>query len=173
MSGCQEEPTPGATDAPAPISDEVDTKEAHSCRNQLASTGGRRSLGGAIEQFGVQLLEKLPIIPQQPNVILSPLSVALALAHLTLGESDFSFVCQKEIIHVQDLSAGFGKNLIPVETAGIYLLLGAHNETENLLLKTLHAHNLPCYHHILGGLLPHFKNKSLEVATRMYLRPGV
>lgn len=52
------------------------------------------------------------------------------------------------------------------------MLLGAHNETEQLLLKTLHAHNLPCYHHILGHLLPHFKNTSLEVATRMYLRPG-
>uniref|UniRef100_H3CN12 Serpin domain-containing protein n=1 Tax=Tetraodon nigroviridis TaxID=99883 RepID=H3CN12_TETNG len=97
------------------------------------SSEERRSLGGTIERLGLQLLENLPIVPQQPNIILSPLSVALALAHLTLG---------------------------------------AHNETEQLLLKTLHAHNLPCYHHILGHLLPHFKNTSLEVATRMYLRPG-
>ena len=54
-----------------------------------------------------------------------------------------------------------------------FFLEGAHNETEKLLLKTLHAHSLPCYHHILGGLLPHFRNTSLDMATRMYLRPGV
>ncbi|XP_056910168.1 alpha-2-antiplasmin [Takifugu flavidus] len=131
--GLTEEPTPGVTNASVPVSDEEDTTEAHNCRTQLVSTEEQRSLGGAIEQLGLQLLENLPIVSQQPNVILSPLSVALALAHLTLG---------------------------------------AHNETENLLLKALHAHNLPCYHHILGGLLAHFKNTSLEVATRMYLRPG-
>lgn len=89
----QEEPTPGATDTPNPVSDEEDTKKAHSCASQLFSTEERRSLGGAIERLGLQLLENLPIVPQQPNVILSPLSVALALAHLTLGESKFSFVC--------------------------------------------------------------------------------
>ena len=51
-------------------------------------------------------------------------------------------------------------------------LSGARNETEKLLLESLHAVSLPCYHHILGGLLPHFRNRSLEVAARMYLRPG-
>lgn len=50
------------------------------------------SIGGAIERLGLQLLEKLPIGPQQPNVILSPLSVAFALAQLTLGQSHFNLV---------------------------------------------------------------------------------
>lgn len=122
--------------------------------------------------MGLQLLENLPIVSQQPNVILSPLSVALALAHLTLGEPAFSFVCQKEKLQLQERSSACTESFISVENV-LYLLLGAHNETENLLLKALHAHNLPCYHHILGGLLAHFKNTSLEVATRMYLRPGV
>lgn len=131
--GLTEEPTQGATDIQVPVSDEEDSNKTDSCGSQMFSTEERRSLGGAIERLGLQLLENLPIVPQQPNVILSPLSVALALAHLTLG---------------------------------------AQNETEKLLLKTLHAHNLPCYHHTLGRLLPHFKNTSLEVATRMYLRPG-
>lgn len=93
FSCCQEEPTQGATDIQVPVSDEEDTNKTDSCGSQLFSTEERRSLGGAIERLGLQLLENLPIVPQQPNVILSPLSVALALAHLTLGESDFSFVC--------------------------------------------------------------------------------
>lgn len=65
---------------------------------------------------------------------------------------------------------------LPVESSFVQLefsLSGARNKTEELLLKSLHAHDLPCYHHILGGLLPHFRNTSLELATRMYLRPGV
>lgn len=44
-------------------------------------------IGGAIERLGLQLLQNLPVGPQQPNVILSPLSVAFALAQLTLGQS--------------------------------------------------------------------------------------
>lgn len=92
-SRCQEEPTPGATDTQVPVSDEEDSKKADSCGGQLFSSEERRSLGGTIERLGLQLLENLPIVPQQPNIILSPLSVALALAHLTLGESEFSFVC--------------------------------------------------------------------------------
>ncbi|XP_041808772.1 alpha-2-antiplasmin [Chelmon rostratus] len=132
--GLTEEPSPGTSDVSGPVEEEKTEEEVHSCGGaQLFSPEERRSIGAAIERLGLQLLEKLPIGPQQPNVILSPLSLALALAQLTLG---------------------------------------ARNETEKLLLKTLHAHNLPCYHHILGGLLPHFRNTSLEVATRMYLRPG-
>lgn len=91
------------------------------------------SVGGAIERLGLELLQKLPPSRQQPNVILSPLSVALALAQLTLG---------------------------------------AREQTETLLLKSLYAQNLPCYHHVLGGLLQHFRNTSLALASRMYLRPG-
>ncbi|XP_072230989.1 alpha-2-antiplasmin isoform X2 [Leuresthes tenuis] len=108
-------------------------------RNKTNGCGGifsveeHRAIGGAVERLGVELLEKLTISPQQPNVVLSPLSLAFALAHLTLG---------------------------------------ARNETEKLLLQSLHAHSLPCYHHVLGSLLPHFSNTSLEVAARMYLRPG-
>lgn len=93
FSCCQEEPTSGATDTQVPVSDEEDTTKAQSCGSQLFSTEERRSLGGAIERLGLQLLENLPIVPQQPNVILSPLSMALALAHLTLGESEISVVC--------------------------------------------------------------------------------
>ncbi|XP_041865095.1 alpha-2-antiplasmin [Melanotaenia boesemani] len=113
------------------ISEEEKEKDS-SCRGAFGPEE-HRLIGGAIERLGLQLLEKLPISPQQPNVILSPLSLAFALAHLTLG---------------------------------------AGNETEKLLLRSLHAHSLPCYHHTLGSLVPHLSNTSLEVAARMYLRPG-
>nr|XP_046266696.1 alpha-2-antiplasmin-like isoform X1 [Scatophagus argus]XP_046266697.1 alpha-2-antiplasmin-like isoform X1 [Scatophagus argus] len=129
---------PGLTEGPSvgsPVNEEKATEEGvHSCGGRRwFNPDERRSIGGAIERLGLQLLEKLSIGPLQPNVVLSPLSLTFALAHLTLG---------------------------------------ARNETEKLLLKSLHADSLTCYHHILGGLLPHFRNTSLELATRMYLRPG-
>lgn len=48
----------------------------------------RRLVGGAVERLGLKLLDQLPVSPQQPNVVLSPLSLAFALAHLTVGLSD-------------------------------------------------------------------------------------
>uniref|UniRef100_UPI0037E95C94 alpha-2-antiplasmin n=1 Tax=Semicossyphus pulcher TaxID=241346 RepID=UPI0037E95C94 len=133
--GLTEDPSPGAPDVSSPSEEEEEMEEdVKNCRGRwLVNPEKRRAIGGAIEQLGLQLLENLPIDPQQPNIILSPLSIAFALAQLSLG---------------------------------------ARNETEKILLKSLHADSLPCYHHILGGLLPHFRNTSLEVATRMYLRPG-
>ncbi|XP_074528472.1 alpha-2-antiplasmin [Halichoeres trimaculatus] len=132
--GLAEDPSSGPPDVPEPSDEEEVERDVENCRGPwLFAPGERRAIGGAIERLGLQLLENLPSDPQQPNVIVSPLSVVLALAQLTLG---------------------------------------ARNETEKLLLKSLHADDLQCYHHILGGLLPHFRNTSLEVATRMYLRPG-
>ncbi|XP_068587841.1 alpha-2-antiplasmin [Cebidichthys violaceus] len=119
---------------PAPDVDEETEEEVRGCGGgRVFSLEDHRAIGGAVEQLGLRLLEKLPVGPQQPNVVLSPLSLALALAQLTLG---------------------------------------ARNETEKLLLETLHALNLPCYHQVLGSLLRHFSNTSLEVAARTYLRPG-
>ncbi|XP_029547128.1 alpha-2-antiplasmin isoform X1 [Salmo trutta] len=106
--------------------------EDHSCGEQVFRQEAWRSVGGAIERLGRQLLDSLQAGLEQPNVIISPLSVALALAQLSLG---------------------------------------AHNETQKLLLSSLHAHTVPCYHHILGSLLQHLTNTSLQVATRIYLRP--
>lgn len=68
---------------------EVEKKKVHTCGRRL-SHEDHREIGGAVEQLGLKLLEKLPVSPQQPNVILSPLSLAFALAHLTLGWSDFT-----------------------------------------------------------------------------------
>lgn len=88
-SWLQEEPSPGTSDVSGPVEEEKTEEEVHSCGGaQLFSPEERRSIGAAIERLGLQLLEKLPIGPQQPNVILSPLSLALALAQLTLGRSE-------------------------------------------------------------------------------------
>ena len=60
--------------------------EDHSCGEQVFRQEAWRSVGGAIERLGRQLLDSLQAGPEQPNVIISPLSVALALAQLSLGE---------------------------------------------------------------------------------------
>ncbi|XP_042355425.1 alpha-2-antiplasmin [Plectropomus leopardus] len=132
-AGLTEEASPGPTDVSPPVHEEEET-EVDSCGGGRAfSPEEHRAIGGAVERLGLELLEKLPVGPQQPNVILSPLSLALALAQLALG---------------------------------------ARNETERLLLQSLHAATLPCFHHVLGRLAPHLTNTSLQVAARMYLRPG-
>ncbi|XP_029029218.1 alpha-2-antiplasmin [Betta splendens] len=128
--GLTDEPTLPAFD----VSGAVVVHTDHRCgRQRVFSPEDHRAVGGAVERLGVQLLQNLATGQQQPNVILSPLSLAFALAQLTLG---------------------------------------ARAETETLLQRTLRAHLLPCYHHILGSLAPHFSNTSLDVAARMYVRPG-
>ncbi|MEQ2209195.1 hypothetical protein XENOCAPTIV_026445 [Xenoophorus captivus] len=129
--GLTEEPTTAAPEVSV-VTEEEEEKNVPNC-GRTFSHEEHRVIGGTIEQLGLKILEKLPISSQQPNVILSPLSLAFALAHLSLG---------------------------------------SRNETEKLLLQSLHAHNLPCFHHVLGSFLPHLTHMSLEVAARMYLRPG-
>ncbi|XP_017348050.1 alpha-2-antiplasmin [Ictalurus punctatus] len=45
----------------------------------------QQAVGGAIAQLGLKLLENLQPGPDQPNVVLSPLSISLALSQLALG----------------------------------------------------------------------------------------
>ncbi|XP_061595128.1 alpha-2-antiplasmin isoform X2 [Cololabis saira] len=131
---CHLEPTEESSSPDPDVSSiPADVKENKSSCGRTFSPEERRLIGGDVEQLGLELLKTLPISRQQPNVIISPLSLALALAHLTLG---------------------------------------ARNETEKLLLQSLRASNSPCFHHVLGSLLPHLSHTSLEVAARMYLRPG-
>ncbi|XP_015254763.1 PREDICTED: alpha-2-antiplasmin-like [Cyprinodon variegatus] len=129
--GLTEEPTAAAPGVSVPTEEEEERNDGNCGR--AFSHEEHRLIGGAIEQLGLKILENLPTSPQQPNVILSPLSLAFALAHLTLG---------------------------------------SRKETEKLLLQSLHAQKLPCFHHVLGSLIPHLTQNSLEVAARMYLRPG-
>ncbi|XP_061105268.1 alpha-2-antiplasmin-like [Conger conger] len=113
------------------VEDEDGKKE--SCTAEQLSPASRRAVGAAILKLGLELLENLKTGPEQPNVIISPLSISLALSQLALG---------------------------------------AANETERLLLQSLSADSLPCYHLVLRSLLQHLKNSSMKIATRIYLQPG-
>lgn len=104
LSSClQEEFTP------APDVAEETEEEVRGCGGgRVFSPEDHRAIGGAVERLGLRLLEKLPVGPQQPNVVLSPLSLALALAQLTLGQSMFSFT-----IFTSFWSSSVGKYTFP------------------------------------------------------------
>lgn len=53
--------------------------------NCKLSLKARQALGGAVAQLGLKLLANLQHGPEQPNVVLSPLSISLALSQLALG----------------------------------------------------------------------------------------
>ena len=61
-------------------------EEEEACGNlQMFNGVTLGPLGGSIERLGLELLEQLPVGPQQPNVLVSPYSLSLALAQLALG----------------------------------------------------------------------------------------
>lgn len=45
-----------------------------------------KTIAAAIQKLGVQLLQNLKTTTEQPNVIISPFSISLALSQLALGE---------------------------------------------------------------------------------------
>ncbi|XP_072547222.1 serpin peptidase inhibitor, clade F (alpha-2 antiplasmin, pigment epithelium derived factor), member 2b isoform X2 [Salminus brasiliensis] len=55
------------------------------CGKHRSSPEIRQAVGNGIMKFGLQLLESLKANSEQPNVIISPLSVSLALSQLALG----------------------------------------------------------------------------------------
>lgn len=82
----QEEPQAEPTSTPGTVDGSQEGVEDENCKGrERFSTEEQKSVGGAIERLGLELLEKLPTSRQQPNIILSPFSVALALAQLMLG----------------------------------------------------------------------------------------
>nr|XP_055052611.1 serpin peptidase inhibitor, clade F (alpha-2 antiplasmin, pigment epithelium derived factor), member 2b [Misgurnus anguillicaudatus] len=103
------------------------------CDGEMTSQQIKRAVGNAIMKLGLSYLEKLRPGSEQPNVIISPLSLSVALSQL---------------------------------------MLGAINETEELLLHHLHADALPCYHTALSSLLRNFHKQSLPIASRIYLQTG-
>nr|XP_046152356.1 alpha-2-antiplasmin-like [Oncorhynchus gorbuscha] len=55
------------------------------CRAQARRPKSRQALAGAIQRLGMKLLGQMKTGPEQPNVIISPLSISLALSQLALG----------------------------------------------------------------------------------------
>ncbi|XP_029027748.1 serpin peptidase inhibitor, clade F (alpha-2 antiplasmin, pigment epithelium derived factor), member 2b isoform X2 [Betta splendens] len=55
------------------------------CVSAGRSRRSRSAIAAAIQKLGVQLLQNLDTTEQQPNIIISPLSISLALSQLALG----------------------------------------------------------------------------------------
>ncbi|XP_051813778.1 serpin peptidase inhibitor, clade F (alpha-2 antiplasmin, pigment epithelium derived factor), member 2b isoform X2 [Acanthochromis polyacanthus] len=60
-------------------------EEDEGCVSIGRSPKSRETIAAAIQKLGVQLLQNLETTPEQPNVIISPLSISLALSQLALG----------------------------------------------------------------------------------------
>nr|XP_015222830.1 PREDICTED: alpha-2-antiplasmin [Lepisosteus oculatus] len=130
-------PTPDYFLAMSPGAPEGSSSEEESpeqeCRGGVPRREAQKALGAAVTTFGLELLQQLLSRSKEPNIVVSPLSVALALSQLALG---------------------------------------AVNETEALLLRSLHVDKVACYHSQMKSLLQHLSQSALAVATRTYLSPG-
>ncbi|GLD53411.1 alpha-2-antiplasmin-like protein [Lates japonicus] len=60
-------------------------EQGEGCLSTGRSLESREAIAAAIQKLGVQLLQNLEATPEQPNVIISPFSISLALSHLALG----------------------------------------------------------------------------------------
>ncbi|XP_069568521.1 serpin peptidase inhibitor, clade F (alpha-2 antiplasmin, pigment epithelium derived factor), member 2b [Brachyistius frenatus] len=85
-----EAPQTERTSQPSTITSEPsgaspDEEDKESCLAIGRSTRSLEAVAAAIQKLGVQLLQNLETTPEQPNVIISPLSISLALSQLALG----------------------------------------------------------------------------------------
>lgn len=65
--------------------DEAPTEEVDEEGCLSKSPLSRKKIATAIEKLGMKLLQNLDTTPEQPNIIISPLSIALGLSQLALG----------------------------------------------------------------------------------------
>lgn len=82
--------TANITEAPEITTSRPNTTSPHEeedegCVSIGRSPKSRETIAAAIQKLGVQLLQNLETTPEQPNVIISPLSISLALSQLALG----------------------------------------------------------------------------------------
>lgn len=73
------------TIASTPNGSSSEVEEVDGCRSIGRSPQSRDAVAAAIEKLGVQLLQNLEATPEQPNVIISPFSISLALSQLALA----------------------------------------------------------------------------------------
>ncbi|XP_051537613.1 alpha-2-antiplasmin-like [Myxocyprinus asiaticus] len=72
--------------------------------NDILSLEAQRAVGGAVAKLGMELLKNLQPRPEQPNIIISPLSVSLALAELALGARNKTEEKLLEVLQPQELT---------------------------------------------------------------------
>uniref|UniRef100_A0A3Q2NTZ8 Serpin domain-containing protein n=1 Tax=Fundulus heteroclitus TaxID=8078 RepID=A0A3Q2NTZ8_FUNHE len=77
--------TVSAPSVPPTNSTSPDEEEGNSCQAISQSPDTKQTITAAIQRLGVQLLQNLETSTEQPNVIISPLSISLALSQLALG----------------------------------------------------------------------------------------
>ena len=78
-------PDAANTDVPNRASSDEETEEG--CESLGHSPQSKEALAKAILRLGMRVLENLKTTPEQPNVIVSPLSISLALSQLALGRN--------------------------------------------------------------------------------------
>ena len=89
---CQKSESNSATNAPAAVNTSQPDAEPsgegrdEECRLIGQSPESRSAIAAAIQKLGVRLLQNLEATPEQPNIIISPLSISLALSQLALGK---------------------------------------------------------------------------------------
>ncbi|KAL0973220.1 hypothetical protein UPYG_G00200510 [Umbra pygmaea] len=66
-------------------SEEGDSEQDGGCRAQALKSRSRKALAYGIQRLGMKILGQMKTGPEQSNVILSPLSISLALSQLALG----------------------------------------------------------------------------------------
>ncbi|XP_035009769.1 serpin peptidase inhibitor, clade F (alpha-2 antiplasmin, pigment epithelium derived factor), member 2b [Hippoglossus stenolepis] len=69
----------------SPNRDSSEEMQEEGCQTIGRSQESREAIAASIQRLGVQLLQNLQTTPEQPNVIISPFSISLALAQLALG----------------------------------------------------------------------------------------
>ncbi len=130
--------------------------------NDVLSLEAQRAVGGAVAKLGLALLENLQPGSEQPNIIISPLSISLALAELALGEHS--------VINYIDVCIYSCYVFIYVQF--YFKSLGAKDKTEDKLLEVLQAKELPNFHETLSCLQEQLTAKAVRMASRLYLIPS-
>ncbi|XP_019943788.1 serpin peptidase inhibitor, clade F (alpha-2 antiplasmin, pigment epithelium derived factor), member 2b [Paralichthys olivaceus] len=68
-----------------PNGDSSEEVQEEGCQSIGRSPESRGAIAASVQRLGVQLLQNLQTTPEQPNVIISPFSISLALSQLALG----------------------------------------------------------------------------------------
>ncbi|NXG50553.1 A2AP protein, partial [Psilopogon haemacephalus] len=95
--GCHEQQPFGD----AASSEEEGEAEENSCEMTLKK---RRRLADGLMRFSIDLLREVQLESNSTNVILSPLSIALALSHLALGAANETEKHLLEVMHLESVS---------------------------------------------------------------------
>lgn len=156
--------TPDTTEAPVAVTSRPDGGSSEDDQEEHCKSAGRnpeswKAITTATERLGMELLQNLETTPEQPNVIISPLSISLALSQLALGMK--MSLCSYWTVKASKLNC-----------CHLFAFSGAVNKTEELLMHHLHANTVPCYHQSLHNLLVGIRSDALRIATRIFVRQG-